>query len=174
MQVSLDAEQWTVHDDVSLLEILAQISNRARDKGRIVTALTIGGRKHTDRDLVPGLLARTGKETGPVEAISSNTTDILLNAKDAVSRFGELLKTEGESMARQMRSGTVDLSSLDGWLGQLAEYMEITERAHAQHVPGYPSESLVPWVEQFIEARAIPDFVRMADLLEYEVVPRFR
>ncbi len=123
---------------------------------------------------MPDLLARTGKETGPVEAISSNTADILLSAKDAVLRFGEQLKTEGESMARRLRDGSVNLSSLDGWLGQLAEYMEITERAQAQHVPGFSTESLVPWVEQFMQARAIPDVVCMADLLEYEIVPRLR
>ncbi len=174
MQVSLDAEQWTVHDDTSLLEVLAQVSNKARGRGRIVTSLKIGGRTHTDRDLVPALLARTGKDTGPIEALSSATTDILLGAKDAVTKFGTHLKTEGEAMVRVMRSGAINMCSLDSWLGQLAEYIEITERAHAQQVPGFQLQSLVPWVEQLIEARAIPDPVRMADILEYELVPRIQ
>src|SRR3954447_6094218 len=73
MHVSLDAEQWAVSDDTSLLEVLAQVSNKAQDRRRIVTSLKIGGRAHSDRDLVPALLARTARESGPVEALSSAT-----------------------------------------------------------------------------------------------------
>jgi hypothetical protein len=172
MHVSLDAEQWAVSDDTSLLEVLAQVSNKAQDRRRIVTSLKIGGRAHSDRDLVPALLARTARESGPVEALSSATTDILSGARPAVMQFGGLLKSEGQALATVLRSGTVNMASVDQWLGQLADYIEITERAQAQHVPGFPLESLAPWVEQFIEARATPDCVRMADLLDYELVPR--
>lgn len=174
MHVSLDSEQWMVRDDTSLLEVLAEISNKARGRGHIVTSLKIGGRPHTDRDLVPSLLARTAKDSGPVEAVSSATTDILLGAMEAITKFGALLKTEGEALAHMMRNGTVNMPSVDKWLGQLAEYMEITERAHEQRVPGFHRESLGLWVEQLIEARAIRDLVRMADILEYELVPRIQ
>lgn len=174
MQVSLDSEQWTVHDDTSLMEVLAQVSNKAQGRRRIVTSLKIGGRLYTDRDLVPAVLARTGKDTGSVEATSSATTDILLGAKETVAQFGDLLQTEGRAMAHAMRSGTINIASLDSWLGQLADYIEITERAQAHRVPGFHAESLVPWVEQLIEARMIPDLVRMADVLEYELVPRIQ
>lgn len=174
MQVSLDSEQWTVHDNTSLMEVLAQVSDKAQGRRRIVTSLKIGGRLHTDRDLVPALLARTGKDTGPVEATSSATTDILLGAKEAVTRFGILLQSEGLAMVHAMRSGTINMSSLDSWLGRLADYIEFTERAQAHKVPGFHAESLVPWVEQLLEARAIPDLVRMADVLEYELVPRIQ
>ncbi len=174
MQISLDAEHWTVQDDLSVLEVLAQVSNKARGKGRIVTSLKIGGRYHSDRDLVPAFLARACKDAGPIEARSSATADILLDARASISKFGDMLKQEGEAMARVLRSDAINMPALDGWLGQLAEYMEITERAHAQHVPGFQTESLVPWVEQFIQARAVPDVVRMADILEYELVPRIQ
>ena len=73
-----------------------------------------------------------------------------------------------------MRSGTIRLSSLDCWLGKLAEYIEIVERSIEMRIPGIPHDSLVPWTEQFIEAQGIPDIVRMADLLEYELLPRIR
>jgi hypothetical protein len=174
MRVSLNTEQWTVRDDTSLLEVLADISNKARGRGHIVTALKIGGRPHTDRDLIPSLLARAAKDSGPVEALSSATTDILLGAKEAVTKFGDHLKTEAATLTRLMRSGTVNMASVDQWLGQLAEYMEITERAQAQQVPGFHQDSLGHWVEQLIDARAIRDLVRMADVLEYELIPRIR
>lgn len=174
MQISLDAERWTVQDDVSLLEALAQVSDKARDRGRIVTSLKIGGRPCTDRELVPELLARTGRDAGSIEASSVSTANIILGAKDAIGEFGEQLKREGASLVELMRSGAINLASVDGWLGNLAEYMEITERAARQLVPGFCQDSLVPWVGQFIEARKIPDIVSMADLLEYELLPRMR
>src|SRR4051812_18787106 len=118
MRVSLNTEQWTVRDDTSLLEVLADISNRARGRGHIVTALKIGGHAQTDRDLIPSLLARTAKDSGPVEALSCATTDILLGAKEAVTKFGEHLKTEAATLARLLRSGTVNMASVDQWLGQ--------------------------------------------------------
>jgi hypothetical protein len=172
MEISLDNEQWTVRDDTSLIEALAQLSEKSRGKGRIVTSLRIGGRLCTDRDLVPEFLACSGEETGPVEAISTSAADILLKAQDTIEQFGKLLKHEGETMVLLMRSGTIKLSSLDCWLGKLAEYIEIVERSIEMRIPGIPHDSLVPWTEQFIEARGIPDMVRMADLLEYELLPR--
>lgn len=174
MQISLDAERWTVQDDVTLLEALAQVSDKARDKGRVVTSLKIGGRPCTDRELVPELLARAGGETGPIEARSVSTVDIILGAKDVIGEFGEVLKREGASMVEFMRSGAINLASVDSWLGNLAEYIEITEQAARQLVPGFCQDSLVPWVGQFIEARNIPDIVSMADLLQYELLPRIR
>jgi hypothetical protein len=172
MQISLDAERWTVGDGTTLLEALAQVSNKARGRGRIVTTLKIGGRLCTDRDLLPEFLARTAREAGSIEAVSTATADILAGAKDTISQFGLLLRREGESMVRHLRTGTAQLSALDTWLGQLAEYMEITERAAEQGVPGFGRDTLVPWAEQLVDARRVPDTVRMADVLEYEILPR--
>ncbi len=174
MEISLDNEQWTVRDDISLIEALAQLSEKSRGKGRIVTSLRIGGRLCTDRDLVPEFLACSVEETGPIEASSTSAADILLKAQGTIEQFGKLLKHEGETMVLLMRSGTIRLCSLDCWLGKLAEYIEIVERSIEMRIPRIPHDSLVPWTEQFIEARGIPDIVRMADLLEYELLPRIR
>jgi hypothetical protein len=174
MQVSLDAEQWMVRDDVSLLEALAQVSDKARAKGRIVTSLKVGGQYCTDRDLVPKFLSRTGSEAGTIEATSASTGDILMGAKESIDKFGAILRQEGEALAAIMRGGAINMSSVDHWLGQLADYLEITERVAQQRLPGYSSDSLVPWVRLFVEARNVPDIVSMADLLEYELLPRIR
>ena len=174
MEISLDDEQWTVRDDTSLIEALAQLSEKSRGKGRIVTSLRIGGRLCTDRDLIPEFLACSVEEAGPVEASSTSAADILLKAQGTIEQFGKLLKDEGDTMVLLMRSGTIRLCSLDCWLGKLAEYIEIVERSIEMRIPGIPHDSLVPWTEQFIEARGIPDIVRMADLLEYELLPRIR
>ena len=94
MEISLDDEQWTVRDDIFLIEALAQLSEKSRGKGRIVTSLRIGGRLCTDRDLVPEFLACSGEETGSVEASSTSAADILLKAQDTIEQFGKLLKHE--------------------------------------------------------------------------------
>ncbi|HEU4685405.1 MAG TPA: hypothetical protein VFS39_12950 [Nitrospira sp.] len=172
MQVTLDSEHWTVGDDLSLLEVLAQVSDKARGRGRIVTELKIGGRIHTDRDLIPSLLARKGKDAGSVEAVSSTTADLLSGAKDAVSQYGAQLKAEGGRITQVLRTGALALSDLDQWLGQLADYMEITERGAAHRIPGFHSAGLSAWVEHLMDARTHRDCVRMADLLEYELLPR--
>ncbi len=88
MEILLEDEQGTVRDDTSLIEALAQLSEKSRGKRRIVTSLRIGGRLCTDRDLVPEFLACSVEETGPIEASSTSAAHILLKAQGTIEQFG--------------------------------------------------------------------------------------
>ena len=65
--------------------------------------------------------------------------------------------------------GEERLASLDAWLGKLADYIELVESGR-RTAPS--SKALTPWVQELLEARAERDVVRLADLLEYELIPR--
>ncbi len=174
MRIVLDEERWEAADDLSLQEILAQVSDRAHAKRRLVTFLEVGGKRLTDRDLAPALLARLGREVGDIRATSQSLEDILNGASEPLRRFGALIKEQGRTLIGDLRTGTGRgaVASLDAWLGLVADYLEATEAAGLSTRAARPGEPLSPWIPPLLEARAAEDAVRLADLIEYELLPR--
>jgi hypothetical protein len=172
MHITLDEEQWQLPDDISLMEALASVSDKAHAKHRLVTSLTIGGKTISDRDLAPAWLAQKANSLGPVLATSQSLHSIITEAKRAIERFAIQLRADGESLLTSLRSGTGPVGSIDAWLGRLADYTEMLEAGRTQGVSGLCSSMLLPWIQQVLEARSSADSVRVADLLEYELLPR--
>jgi hypothetical protein len=172
MHITLDEEQWQVSDESSLMEILATISDRAQAQHRIVTSLTIGGKAISDRDLAPGFLNQSGKNLGAVQAISKSLHSIITEAKHAIDLFAAQLCTDGQSLLTSLRSGSGHVGSIDTWLGRLADYTEMLEAGRTQGVAGLSAATLVPWIRELLGARSSADPVRVADVLEYEILPR--
>jgi hypothetical protein len=172
MHITLDEEQWQLSDDTSLLEALAAISDKAQARHRIVTSLTIGGKAISDRDLVPALLNQSGQGLGPIAAVSQSLRTIIAEAGQAISRFAGQLHVDGQVLLVSLRSGTVQVESIDTWLGRLADYTELLEAGRTQGVAGLSSAAILPWIQELLAARTSSDAVRVADLLEYELLPR--
>lgn len=172
MHITLDGEQWQLSDDTSLMEALAAISDKAQAQHRIVTSLTIGGKAISDRDLVPAFLNQVGQGLGPITAVSKSLHTIITEARQAISRFAGQLHADGQVLLAPLRSGTGQVGSIDAWLGRLADYTEMLEAGHKQGVAGLSSAMLLPWVQELLAARSCSDPVRVADLLEYELLPR--
>ena len=172
MHITLDGEQWQLSDDSSLMEALAAISDKAQAQQRIVTSLTIGGQAISDRDLVPAFLNQVGRGMGPIAAVSKSIHTIISEARQAISRFAAQLRTDGQVLLAPLRSGTGQVGSIDAWLGRLADYTEMLEAGQKQGVEGLSSVMLLPWIQELLAARSCSDPVRVADLLEYELLPR--
>ena len=172
MHITLDEEQWQVSDESSLMEILATISDRAQAQHRIVTSLTIGGKAISDRDLAPGLLNQSGKNLGAVQAISKSLHSIITEAKHSIYRFDAQLRKDCQSLLTPLRSGSGHVGSIDSWLGRLADYTEMLEAGRTQGVAGLSAATLLPWIQELLGARSSADPVRVADVLEYEILPR--
>src|SRR5690349_17068449 len=119
MQVTLDDEQWTVSDRTPLMEVLAQVSDKAHAKGRIVTSLQVGERRLSDRDLTRTLLAQIGSEIGCVRITSQSMEQVFKAADETMNRYAEVLKSDGAALVNRLRSGHTIDASLDAWLGRL-------------------------------------------------------
>jgi hypothetical protein len=172
MQITLDAERWTVDDDMSLLEILAQVSDKAHAKHRVITSLLLGGHRVTDRDLVPTLLAKTGKDVGDMQVTTHSVGQVLAQADENIRRYAASLKTEGRELLQAMRAGKSHDGALAHWLSRLADYVEISEAIPVQPTGSQCLQPLTPWIVQLLDARAASDAVSVADILDYEVLPR--
>jgi hypothetical protein len=172
MDIRIDEERLTMDEKLSLLEVLAQISDRAQAQRRIVTGLQIGDRRLTDRDLNPALLAKRGREVGSVQATTQSVEDVVAQAEESVRKYAGLLKDEGRGVVQAMRAGKDPGAALNSWLGKLANYVEIREAASKHRVPGSSVDSIVPWITKLLDARTLGDTVCGADLLEYEILPR--
>lgn len=172
MRITLDQDQWDVSDDQLVGEILAQVSDRAHARHRLVTSLKLGGRPITDRDLQPMLLGKLLREVGSVDACSQDIPEIMTNATPAIDRFSSTLKAEAQGFLAPLRmSGTIP-SALDRWFGQLADYMEFLQAAEQGSQAGGDLQSLSSWIQELLDARSMQDPVRLADILEFEVLPR--
>jgi hypothetical protein len=68
--------------------------------------------------------------------------------------------------------GGQDLAPLDLWLGKVADVVEIIGNAPKQSGTDSPARVIAEWMEKLVEARHARDSVCMADLLEYEILPR--
>lgn len=172
MRITLDQDQWDVSDDQLVGEVLAQVSDRAHARHRLVTSLKLGGRPITDRDLQPMLLGKLLKEVGSVDACSQDIPEIMTNATPTITRFSSTLKVEAQGFIAPLRMSGVIPSALDRWFGQLADYMELLQVAGPGSQANDDLQALSPWIQDLLDARSIPDPVRIADILEFEILPR--
>jgi len=172
MQIRLDDDQWVAPTAASLEDVFAELSERAHAKARIVTTIMLDRRRLTDRDLEPGLLKESSAKFGNLVATSRTQEEIFQDAWGAIRRYRELVVQEGSSLASQLRLGKQDLPSLDRWLGKVADLLELI----GNQASNYEADSIVSekaeWIEELLVARQLGDTVRMADLLEYEILPR--
>lgn len=171
MDIILDEERWQLPDDTSLMEALAQISDKAERKGCFVTSLRIGGRPVTDRDLHPSFLAQNGSKAPTIEAISRSFRSIMSDAAGTMRLFSAQLKRDGEALIAPLRAGRTGFAAVDAWLGRLADYVEIQEAGRAQGLSDGGTTPAVPWIRELVDARHAADSVRLADILEYEFLP---
>ena len=171
MRITLDQDQWDVSDDQPVSEALAQVSDRAHERHRLVTSLTLGGRPITDRDLQPMLLRKLLKEVGSIAACSQDIPEIMTNAAPAVTRFAATLKAEAQGFLTPLRMNGVIPSAMDRWFGQLADYVELLQGAGQGSPSSGDLQALSSWIEELLDARSIQDPVRLADILEFEILP---
>jgi hypothetical protein len=172
MNITLDNDQWEAAQGMTLGEILADLSERAHAQLRIVTTVTLDRRRITDRDIDPALLQELSGKYRELVATSATQQAILESAQGVIDRFRGLVVEEGTSLVGQLRLGVQDLSLLDLWLGKVADVVEIIGNGPKQPGTESPAHVVAGWMEEFLEARRLCDTVRMADLLEYEVLPR--
>jgi len=172
MRITLDHDQWDVSDDQLVGEILGQLSDRARARQRLVTSLKFDGRPITDRDLHPTLLAKLLKEVGPIEALSQDLPAIVRNASLTMTRFATTLTTEAQGFLVPLRTRGTIPAALDRWFGLLADYVELLQVSGAGSPSVVDQQAFPTWIQELLEARSIQDPVRMADILEFEILPR--
>jgi hypothetical protein len=171
MRITLDQDQWDVSDDQSVSEVLTQVSDRAHARHRLVTSLKLGGSPITDRDLQPLLLSKLLKEVGPIDACSQNIPEIMTNAAPAIAKFTSTLKDEAQGFLAPLRMNGVIPSALDRWFGQLADYVELLQAAGPGRPAGGDLQAFSSWIQELLDARFIQDPVRLADILEFEIIP---
>jgi hypothetical protein len=104
--------------------------------------------------------------------VSQSLHTIITDAKQAITRFATQLRVDGQGLLTPLRSGIGQVASIDAWLGRLADYTEMLEAGQAQGVEGLSSAPLLPWIQELLGARTNTDAIRVADLLEYELLPR--
>ena len=171
MDIKLDEERWQLPDKTSLLEALAQVNDKAERKGCLVTSLSVGGRSITDRDLDPAFLAQTGSEVSTIEAVSRSLRAIMADAVGTVRLFSSQLKRDGETLLVPLRAGRGGFAALDAWLGRLADYAEMAQTGQAQGLSDMAATNALQWMQELVDARLASDPVRLADILEYELLP---
>lgn len=172
MQIRLDDDQWVAATDASLEDVFAELSERAHAKARIVTTMMLDRRRLTDRDLEPGLLRESSAKFGNLVATSRTQEEIIQDARGAIGRYRELVVQEGSSLVRQLRQAKQELSSLDRWLGKVADLLELIGNQASDPEADLMVSHMAKWIEELLDARHLSDTVRMADLLEYEILPR--
>ncbi len=172
MNIQLDNEQWQAGSKATLGDILADLSERAQARSRIVTTVMLDSRRITDRDIDPHLLQQTSANYRQLIATSATQQEIMESAHGAIERYRSVVVEEGTSLANQFRMGVQDLSPFDAWLGKVADAVEIIENGQKRVGTQSPGQAIAGWIEELLAARHIQDTVRMADLLEYEILPR--
>ena len=172
MQVQLDEEIWEMDDTVKLEEVIARVSDTAHARGCLVTNLKVGQRSFTDRDLVPSVLSQVAGPMGMVVATSQPLQSIVESGAQSAREYGSGLKVDAENLVKFFRRGERRFRQLDEWFGRLADYVEWTELARTVGGGATPSDSFVKWLPEILKVREREDMVRLADLLEFEIVPR--
>ena len=173
MLVQLDEETWEVGDTVRLEEVLANLSDRAQAEGRLVTQLTVGKRPMTDRELVPPTLARVASSFGTIVAKSEELDSIIEHSGETGKKFGQQICLQAQKLAEDFRHGRGVMRQLDQWFGQMADYLEWAQiQQSIKESQPNEQQDLSYWVNELMNARENLDDVRMADMLEYEVIPR--
>lgn len=172
MQVQLDEEIWEVSDTVQLAEVLANVSDRAQAKGCLVTELSIGNRKVTDRELIPPTLSQTASSFGSIAAVSKRVETLVQHSEETGWRFGQQLCLQARELFENYRQGRGRFRQLDQWFGQMADFLEWLQiHESLESVKAGFAPALSFWLTELMHAREIEDEVRIADLLEYEVLP---
>jgi hypothetical protein len=171
MRITLDQDQWDASGDQLVGEVLTQVSDRAHARHRLVTSLVLGGRPITDRDLRPMLLNKLLKEVGPIEALSQDIPEILKDAAPAITKFASTLRAEALGFVIPLRTNGIIPSAVDRWFGQLADYVELLEVSGQGSPANNDLQVLSSWIQELLDARSIQDPVRMADILEFEILP---
>lgn len=169
MHVMLDQDQWEVVNALSLGDVLADISEKAHARSRLITSLTVDQRPITDRDLDSTFLGEPIARFTRLQAVSQTMDEVVRGASATIHQYADLLRHEAQELASHIRMGDERLTSLDAWLGKLADYLELVEPNQAK---ARPDRAMTPWVQALLEARAQRDLIRVADLLEYELAPR--
>ena len=172
MQVQLDEKVWEMADTVKLEEVIARVSDEAHARGCLVTNLIVGQRSFTDRDLVPAVLSQEAGPMGNVTATSQPLQSIVDGGAQSAQEFGAGLKADAANLIRAFRHGEKRLRQLDEWFGRLADYVEWAELARTVGSTQTSSNSMINWLQEIINARERGDTVGIADLLEFEIVPR--
>ena len=172
MNITLDSDQWQAAGNVTLGEVLADLSERAHAKSRIVTTVMLDQRRITDRDIDQHLLQEPSSKFRDLIATSATRHDILDAARVSINRYRELVVQEGISLVNPLRLGIQDVSALDRWLGKVADILELMSNSSDGEATDFAPQTTADWIEQLLEARQLRDTVRMADLLEYEILPR--
>ena len=173
MLVQLDEATWEVSDTDRLEDVLANLSDRAHAQGRLVTELIVGNRPMTDHELVPPTLSKMVSSFGSIAAKSQQIHRIIQDSNETGKKFGQELRSQAQDAVKNFRQGRGVVRQLDQWFGQIADYLEWVQIQQA--VGGgqsKESQDLSYWVNELINARKALDEVRIADMLEYEVIPR--
>jgi hypothetical protein len=172
MRVTLDQDQWETGSAATLGEVLAEVSDRAQEQSRIVTSLQLDHRAISDRDFDIGFLGEPAKNFSMLTAVSASRQDIVRSARHSAERYAQVLHEEGKALGWSFRAGHFQVAKLDLWLGKLADYLELLEGTGTALISGRDAKPLSAWVRDLLDARAGQDIVMMADLLEYEIIPR--
>ncbi len=174
MQVQLDEEVWEMNDSLRLEEVLADVSDRAQAKGRLVTELKVGNQHMTDRELLPHTLAKLAGPFGSITAKSEQIERILHNSQETANDYRHQLKQQVQDLVGEYRRGQGMVQKLDSWFGQIADYLEwaqIRQAVKPLDSQRKEHQSLVYWVDELMMARKQGDNVKIADVLEYEILP---
>lgn len=169
MHVTLDQDHWEVADAMTLGEVLADISEKLHARSRLITSLSVDQRTITDRDIDPAFLGEPIARFSRLTATSQTMDGVIRGAAQSIQQYATLLRSEARELAAEFRIREERLTSLDAWLGKLADYIELVESGH-QALPA--DKALTPWVQELLNARTARDIIRLADLLEYELIPR--
>lgn len=172
MHIKLDDDQWVAAIDASLGDVFVELSERAHAKARIVTTLMLDRHQLTDRDLDPSFLQQPSAKFCNLIATSRTQEEMMQDARGAIDRYRELVVQEGNLLVSALRFGTRDMSSLDRWLGKVADALEVIGHHSSTSTTDSDAKAIAGWIEELLTARHRTDTVRMADVLEYELLPR--
>ena len=173
MLVQLDEKTWEVSDTDQLEKVLADLSDRAQAQGRMVTQLVIDDQPMTEQELVPPTLAKVVSTFGKISAKSERMDNILKNSQETAKKFGHQIRVDAQQLVEDFRRGKSGMRQLDQWFGQIADYLEwIQIQKSVSGESMTEPQDLSHWVNELMNARKSFDEVRVADMLEYEVIPR--
>ncbi|MEK7868974.1 MAG: hypothetical protein AAB271_01460, partial [Nitrospirota bacterium] len=116
MHVMLDQDQWEVVNALSLGDVLADISEKAHARSRLITSLTVDQRTITDRDLDSAFLGEPIARFTHLQAVSQTMDEVMLGAASTIQHYADLLRKEAQELASHIRMGDERLTSLDAWL----------------------------------------------------------
>ena len=127
----------------------------------------------TDRELVPPTLSKIASSFGSIAAKSERVETIVKQSEETGKQFGQHLRFHAQEVLLNFRQSRGGMQQLDQWFGQVADYLE-WKQIQQSVVSSLSNETkdLSYWVNELMLARQNVDEVRIADMLEYEVIPR--